>query len=212
MYHTCSYHGAGFGSEAAIGRLTRLTSLHLGICPEEGEPELQLQLLGGSAAANAAVSGGASTTSDSSVGGGVITISDSSDSGGVISGGVNTISDSKSSGGVSNTGDSSVDDRSLQGYNTGLRELSLQASGLLSDDELAAAAGAVPDLRRLDVYRKYEGHARCNESHWHRAGGIQRLSAPAGHLDAALPRFEWAAAGAAAAAHRQPGQPADHPL
>ena len=35
--------------------------------------------------------------------------------------------------------------------NTGLQELSLECIGSLSDDELAAAAGAMPDLRRLEV-------------------------------------------------------------
>ena len=140
MYHVCSCHVAGNGTEAAVGLLTRLTSLHMALSPvdeDELQPPLQLQLLGGTAAANAA-GGGVSTASDGGVSGDVITISDSSVSGGVISIG------SLSSG-------------SLQRYNTGLQELSMEAVSQLSDDELAAAAGALPDLRRLEVFRRNEG-------------------------------------------------------
>jgi hypothetical protein len=35
--------------------------------------------------------------------------------------------------------------------NTGLQDLTLHSDGWLSDDELALAAGALPDLRRLEV-------------------------------------------------------------
>ena len=141
MCHICSCRCPGNGTQAAIGRLTRLTSLHLALSPvdeDELQPPLQLQLLGGSAAANAAGGGGESSASDSSAGDGVITISDSS-----VSGGVSTTDDSSG--------------HSLQGCNTGLRELSLEAMAQLSDDELAAAAGALPDLTRLDVFRRNEG-------------------------------------------------------
>lgn len=141
MYHMCSCQFPGNGTEAAIGRLARLTSLHLALSPvdeDELQPPLQLQLLGGRAAANAAGSVDDSSASDSSASNGVITISDSS-----ISGGVSTTDDSSG--------------HSLQGCNTRLQDLSLEAVAQLSDDELAAAAGALPDLRRLDVFRRNEG-------------------------------------------------------
>jgi hypothetical protein len=75
----CSCHIAGNGTEAAISLLTRLTSLHLALSPvdeDELQPPLQLQLLGSSAAANAA-GGGVSTTSDRAVSGDVIIAKDS---------------------------------------------------------------------------------------------------------------------------------------
>ena len=100
---------AGCGAEAAIGQLTRLTSLHLSI--DRGrrdvhfrkplpEPPLQLQLLGCSAHAD-------------------------------------------------NAGGSGGGRLALSGRNTSLQELMLEFSGHLCDDELAAAAAALPDLRRL---------------------------------------------------------------
>jgi hypothetical protein len=105
---------AGYGVEAAIGKLTRLTSLHLKLIRLEnrspGSP-LQLQLLG---------CGGAASSSESGSG-------SSSD----VCGG--------------STARSSM----------GLQELSLKCRGLLSDDELAAAAAALPDLRLLDL----DGHS-----------------------------------------------------
>ncbi len=114
---------AGSGAMAAIGQLTRLTSLHLSLdrtrldtTPQlsggaagSAPAQLQLQLLGCNAAASAA--GG-----DGSVPG-----CHSSDGSGPAAG------------------------------NTGLHELNLCCQGWLSDDELAAAAGAMPELRRLKV-------------------------------------------------------------
>jgi hypothetical protein len=103
---------AGCGAEAAIGQLTRLTSLHLSVHKKRASSDtpLQLQLLG---------CGGAA-------------------------------------GGVA--GEVSVFNRRVQtrsstaaSRNRGLLELSLECFGRLSDDELAAAAVAVPDLRRLEV-------------------------------------------------------------
>lgn len=101
---------AGYGAEAAIGRLTCLTSLHLSVDRREDSPgnTLQLQLLGCGGAAGG--SEGGATGHSSSVRGGTSAR------------------------------------RSM-----GLQELSLECTGQLSDDELAAAAAALPDLRRLEV-------------------------------------------------------------
>lgn len=112
MHGNCHFVGCGF--EAAIGRLTRLTSLQIYIDRAQAAPSpLQLQLLGCS---------GVSSTA-----------------------------------GVSGTRNSSASGRAIEGYNTSLRELSLEIGGQLSDDELAAAAKSLPDLRRLEVYRACEG-------------------------------------------------------
>ena len=59
----------------------------------------------------------------------------------------------------------------------GLQELSLECTGQLSDDELAAAAAALPDLRRLEV------GSYCDLSHSMLrglVGMVWRLSAPDG--------------------------------
>jgi hypothetical protein len=48
-------------------------------------------------------------------------------------------------------GDGSVTSSSAAKRNTGLQELTLRCPNWLSDDELAAAAAALPDLRRLGV-------------------------------------------------------------
>lgn len=57
-----------------------------------------------------------------------------------------------SSGGRSGSGTSSnTCGGTVTRSNMGLQELSLQCIGRLSDDELAAAAAALPDLRRLEV-------------------------------------------------------------
>jgi hypothetical protein len=135
----------GYGAEAAIGQLTRLTSLHMSINRKQSPPcqdmppeerrhalrrlarqhsmltavPLQLQQLGCSGAAPEA--GGSQCNSSSGSG-----------SGGLAAG-------------------STV-------RNTGLQELTLECKGHLLDDELAAAAGAVPDLRRLGV----SGRSRRN--------------------------------------------------
>ena len=118
---------AGCGAEAAIGQLTRLTSLHLSIdrgardfCPSHPPPEpqlplsppLQLHMLGCSAQAD----GDATSTTKCASG---------------------------SSGGNGHA--------VVAGGNTGLQELSLECVMQLSDDELAAAAAGLPDLRRLVV-------------------------------------------------------------
>jgi hypothetical protein len=106
---------------AALGQLTRLTGLHLSLdrtrldtaprlsggAAGSAHPQLQLQLLGCSAAASAA--GG--------------------------DGGVPGRHSSEGSGPAAG--------------NTGLQELTLWCDSRLSDDELAAAAGAMPELRRL---------------------------------------------------------------
>jgi hypothetical protein len=110
-WHSCMAYvnmpAAGCGAEAAIGQLTRLTSLHLSVDRREESPgtTLQLQLLGwgGAAGHSSSVHGGTSARSS-----------------------------------------------------MGLQELSLQCIGQLSDDELAAAAAALPDLRRLEV----DGYSR----------------------------------------------------
>jgi hypothetical protein len=123
---------AGCGAEAAIGQLTRLTSLHLSLdrrrtaptksdnpATQQSQPlasvPLQLQLLGCSRAAGGA-SGNASMGSCSSC---------------------------------------SLATR----RNTSLQELTLEILGPLSDDELAAAAAALPDLRRLEVASSPIPHA-----------------------------------------------------
>jgi hypothetical protein len=119
---------AGCGAEAAIGQLTRLTSLHLSIdrgaqpdnpyrlepLPEPPLPllpPLQLHLLGCSAQANGA--GNATGASGCAGGGG---------------------------GGLA-----------MARRNTGLQELSLECVVRLSDDELATAAAGLPDLRLLHI-------------------------------------------------------------
>jgi hypothetical protein len=133
-WYTCCCLGAGCGVEAAVGRLTRLTSLHLSVDrartpqmaanpPSMQQPPqpsrilspcppvpLRLQLLGCSGA---------------------------------------TSSGSGSSGGCSSGG-------TAAGRNTGLQELALECWGSLSDAELAAAVAALPDLRRLDVVGGYQ--------------------------------------------------------
>ena len=124
----------GCGAEAAIGQLTRLTSLHMSIdrsipyrnVPPGGMPHglqrltrqqrnmhgvpLQLQHLGCSETPH--IAGGSRRSSSNGSGG------------------------------------SAADSTSR---NTSLQELSLECMGPLSDDELSAAARAMPDLRRLDV-------------------------------------------------------------
>ena len=107
---------AGCGAEAAIGQLTRLTSLHLSVDRGEESPgtTLQLQLLG---------CGGAAGGSD----------------------GGETGHSSSACGGTSAR------------RNMGLQELSFECFGPLSDDELAATAAALPDLRRLEVDGYYRG-------------------------------------------------------
>ncbi len=118
-WHSCMAYvnmsAAGCGTEAAIGQLTRLTSLHLSVDRREESPgtTLQLQLLGCGGAAGGS-GGGAAGHSSSEHGG----------------------TSARSS--------------------MGLQELSLQCIGQLSDDELAAAAAALPDLRRLEV----DGYSR----------------------------------------------------
>jgi hypothetical protein len=128
----------GCGAEAAVGHLTRLTSLHMSIDRTQNPPyqdmppearrhavcrlarqrsmltavPLQLQQLGCSKAPRRA--GGSHCNSCSGSG-----------SGGLAAGSI--------------------------ARNTGLQELTLECKGHLLDDELAAAAGAVPDLRRLKV-------------------------------------------------------------
>ena len=122
---------AGFGAEAAIGQLTRLTSLHLSFHwrATEKAPQLsckakfracaplQLQLLGCDRAVSTAGGDGGGGGADCS---------------------------------------SSVGSRPAASRNTGLQELRLSCCNWLSDDELAAAAAAMPDLRRLSV--------TCNDS------------------------------------------------
>jgi hypothetical protein len=107
---------AGCGAEAAIGQLTRLTSLHLSVDRRKDSPDttLQLQLLDCSGAA------------------------------------------SGSDGGRSGSGSGSG--RSSARSSMGLQELSLECIGPLAADELAAAAAALPDLRRLEV----SGHPYLN--------------------------------------------------
>ena len=128
----------GRGAEAAIGQLTRLTSLHMSIDRMQSPPyqdmppeerrhalrrlarqrsmltavPLQLQQLGYSGAPREA--GGSQGNSSSGSG-----------SRGLAAGNI--------------------------ARNTGLQQLTLECKGRLLDDELAAAAGAVPDLRRLRV-------------------------------------------------------------
>ena len=128
----------GRGAEAAIGQLTRLTSLHMSIDRTQRPPyqnmppeerrhalrrlarqrsmltavPLQLQQLGCSGAPRGA--GGSQRNSSSGSG-----------SRGLAAGST--------------------------ARNTGLQELTLDCKGHLLDVELAAAAGAVPDLRRLKV-------------------------------------------------------------
>jgi hypothetical protein len=110
---------AGYGVEAAIGKLTRLTSLHLRLENRSPGTPLQLQLLGCGRAASSSDSGGSSSGRSSDVCGGT-------------------------------TARSSV----------GLQELSLECRVLLSDDELAVAAAALPDLRLLDL----DGHSRRDDA------------------------------------------------
>lgn len=110
MIRVAEMAAAGCGAEAAIGQLTRLTSLHLSVDQREDSPDttLQLQLLGCSGPAGGS-EGGATGHSSNVHGGPSARSSD------------------------------------------GLQELSLECFGQLSDDELAAAAAALPDLRRLEV-------------------------------------------------------------
>ena len=109
---------AGCGAEAAIGQLTRLTSLHLSVDRGEETPgtTLQLQLLGCSGAAGGSEGGARGSGNGSRV-----------------------------------CGDTTAR------RNMGLQELSFECFGQLSDDELAAAAAALPDLRRLEVDGYYRG-------------------------------------------------------
>ena len=126
----------GCGAEAAIGQLTRLTSLYMSIDRMQSPPyqemppeerrhalrrlarqrsmltavPLQLQQLGCSAAARAAGGDGSIPRCHSSEGSGP-----------------------------------------AARRNTGLQELELRCQGWLPDDELSAAAGAMPGLRRLRV-------------------------------------------------------------
>ena len=132
--------------EAAIGQLTRLTSLHLRLMRLEnrspGTP-LQLQLLGCGRAASSSDSGGSSSGRSSDVCGGT-------------------------------TARSSV----------GLQELSLECRALLSDDELAAAAAALPDLRLLDI----DGRSRRDYAPL-RGSGLAAFSACRRLRDVSLRRF-----------------------
>jgi hypothetical protein len=108
---------SGCGAEAAIGQLTRLTSLHMSIDQMHGPAPLQLQQLGCSGTPHSAGSARRSSSNGS--------------------------------------GGSAADSASR---NTGLQELSLECMGSLSDDELAAAAGTMPGLRRLIVVGCICGH------------------------------------------------------
>ena len=110
------YPAAGCGAEAAIGQLTRLTSLHLSVSRVKGRPSatLQLQLLG---------------------------------CGGAAGGSAGEVCGSGNGSGRS----SDVCGGTAARSSIGLQELSLECRGPLSDSELAAAAAAVPDLRRLEV-------------------------------------------------------------
>ena len=123
--------------EAAIGQLTRLTSLHLELIrlePSPGTP-LQLQLLDCGRAASSSDSRGSSSGRRSGVCGGT-------------------------------TARSSV----------GLQELSLEHMNLLSDDELVAAAAALPDLRVLDIHgRSGRDHAPLRGSGLAAFSACQRL-------------------------------------
>ena len=108
---------AGCGAEAAIGQLTRLTSLHLSVDRREESPGTthQLQLLGCGRAAGGSEGGAAGHSSSDGRGGTAAT------------------------------------------RNMGLQELSFECFGQLSDEELAAAAAALPDLRRLEVDGYFRG-------------------------------------------------------
>ena len=110
---TQSIAPAGCGAEAAIGQLTRLTSLLLsidGVGTTASDPAapLQLQLLGRSVSAGGAGNGSSSDQT-------------------------------RCPAGVA------------ANSNTSLQELTLECTGQLLDDELAAAAAALPDLRRLKI-------------------------------------------------------------
>ena len=125
----------GCGAEAAIGQLTRLTSLHLSIDrrapsehvpPEEMPPSLQRL----------------TQQQRSMHGPAPLQLRQLGCSGLRHRGGGSQCNSSNSS-------NEAAADSTLR--NTSLQELSLECMGPLSDDELAAAAGAMPDLRRLDV-------------------------------------------------------------
>ena len=126
----------GCGAEAAIGQLTRLTSVHLSInqtrnswyqnVPPDEMPH-SLQRLTRSRSMSAAVP---------------LQLQQLGCSGALHRAGGSRRSSSSGSGGAA---------ASSTARNTSLQDLSLECIGPLSDDELAAAAGAMPDLRRLEV-------------------------------------------------------------
>jgi hypothetical protein len=117
VLHCCMAYmrvsAAGRGAEAAIGQLTRLTSLHMSVNRHRDSLVIshQLQLLGGGAAAGGSQGGANGSGRGSSVYGG----------------------------------------GTIARRNMGLQEISLECMEELSDNELAAAAAALPDLRRLEV-------------------------------------------------------------
>ena len=131
---------AGYGAEAAIGRLMRLTSLHMSIDRTRATPcstgrkreatgildpgsSLQLQLLGCSGASSS------------------------------VQGSVSMCHSSSSSSSSGSLGTAAR-------RNTSLQELCLQCSEGLTDDELAAAAAALPDLRQLVIQGKSDDPAK----------------------------------------------------
>ena len=128
-------YAAGCGAEAAIGQLTCLTSLHMSVerkrspwyqdVPPDEMPH-SLQRLTRSCSMSAAVP---------------LQLQQLGCSGALH----------RAGGSRRNSSSSGAAAAGSTVRNTGLQELSLECIGALSDDELAAAAGAMPDLRRLEV-------------------------------------------------------------
>ena len=116
-------HCAGYGTEAAIGRLTRLTKLHLSVDRDRASRCTRKRVREG---VGTLERGSALQLLDSSrAAGGVC-----DDAG--VSGG----------GGGGGSGGS---------RNTGLQNVVIECSGGLTDTDLAAAAAALPDLRQLEL-------------------------------------------------------------
>lgn len=125
-------HVAGYGTEAAIGQLTCLTKLQMSVDRDRASRSTGKQVR---EAAN--MHGCRSPLQLQLLGGG----SDEA-----ASGNCEDVTGASSCSGSSGGGRAAGASR-----NTRLQDLSIECSGGLTDDEVAAAAGALPDLRQLEV-------------------------------------------------------------
>lgn len=79
--------------------------------------------------------------------------------------------------GASSSSDSGGGGGAGASRNTSLQDVSIECSGALTDDELAAAAGALPDLRKLEVISSPDQPANYNYERGLCGHGLAALSA-----------------------------------